>query len=74
MVMRTFEIIKMSFEVEKEKQEEVIKKIKGLYPNLEVLKENDNVTVRGDLRNYKRRLNLIYILTEGKHGKSIQAC
>lgn len=70
--MRTIEIKEISFEVEKEKQEEVVKKIKELYPSLEVKVEDDKVSVSGDLRNYKRRDMLIYILSGGKHGKAIQ--
>lgn len=71
--MRTIEIKEITFEVEKERQEEVVKKIKELYPDLEIVKEENKITVKGDLRNYKKRSNLIYILSGGKHGKSIQA-
>jgi hypothetical protein len=52
MVMRTIEI---AFEVPSERQEEVIKKIKALYPDLKVHLEDNKVLVRGDLSNYKRR-------------------
>ncbi len=71
--MRTIEIKEISFEVEKERQEEAITKIKQLYPALAVEVKNNTISVRGDLHNYKRRRNLIYILTGGQHGKSIQA-
>lgn len=73
MVMRTIEIKEIGLEVEKEKQKEVIKKLKEFYPDLEIVKEGDLVKVRGDLRNYKKRSNIIYILSGGKHGESIQA-
>lgn len=73
MVMRTIEIKEISFEVEKEKQNEVVEKIKKLYPDLKVAVKDKNISVSGDLRNYKRRSNIIYILSGGKHGESIQA-
>ena len=72
MVMRTIEVIEIGLEVEKERQEEVVKKLKTLYPNLEIIIEGNTIKVKGDLRNYKRRSNITYILSGGKHGKSIQ--
>jgi len=71
MVMRTIEIKEISFEVEKERQEEVVRKLKAFYPDLEVKVEDNKVSVSGDLRNYKKRSNIIYILSGGKHGKSV---
>jgi len=71
MVMRTIEIMETSFEVEKGRQEEAVRKIKGLYPDLEISNEGDIVTVKGDLRNYRKREMVIYILSGGKHGKSL---
>ncbi len=73
MVMRTIEIKEITFEVEKEKQEEVIQKIKEFYPMLDITAAGDKVTVSGDLHNFKRRDMIIWILTGGKHGKNIQA-
>ncbi len=73
MVMRTIEIKEIAFEVEKEKQEEVIQKIKEFYPMLYITAAGDKVTVSGDLHNFKRRDMIIWILTGGKHGKNIQA-
>lgn len=72
MVMRTIEIKEISFEVEKERQKEVAEKIRELYPDLNVEVKGDSVSVSGDLRNYKRRNMIIYILSGGKHGKNIQ--
>jgi len=69
MVLKTIEI---GLEVEKERQKEVIKKIKELYPDLEVVVEEDKVLVRGYLSNYKRRDNIMYILSGGKYGKALQ--
>ncbi len=69
MVLKTIEI---GLEVEKERQEGVIKKIKKLYPDLEVVVEDDKILVRGYLSNYKRRDNIMYILSGGKHGKALQ--
>ena len=70
--MRTIEIKEISFEVQKERQKKVVDKIKELYPDLKVKVKDDNISVRGDLRNYKKRSNIIYILSGGKHGESIQ--
>ncbi len=71
--MRTIEIKEIGLEVEKKKQEEVIKKLKESYPDLEILQEKNIIKVKGDLRNYKKRSNIMHILSGGKHGKSIQA-
>jgi len=70
MVLKTIEI---GLEVKKERQEEVIKKIKELYPNLKIIKDNNEIKVRGDLTNYKRRSMIMWILSGGKHGKDIRA-
>ena len=74
MVFRTIEIKEIAFEVEKEKQSEIVDKIKKLYPDLNVEVKDYNVVVSGDLRNYKRRDMIVYILSGGKHGKNIQTC
>ncbi len=71
MVMRTIEVKKISFEVEKDKIRAIIKKIKELYDDLKVTREGNIVSVSGDLHNYKKRNMLIYILTGGKHGQNI---
>lgn len=73
MVMRTIEIKEITFEVETNRINEVVKKINNLYPDLDVNVDSNKVSVKGDLRNYKRRRNLIYILSGGKHGKSLWA-
>lgn len=73
MVMRTIEIKEISFEVEPDKIEEIVKKIKELYPDLVVKTLGNTVFVSGDLRNYKRRRNVIFILSSGKHGKTISS-
>jgi len=65
------EIKKISFEVEKERQEEVVKKIKELYPDLDVSQEGDTISVSGDLHNYKKHDKILWILSGGKHGKDI---
>lgn len=69
MVMRTIEI---GFEVEKERQAEVVRRIKALYPELEVEIEDNKVIVKGDLSNYKRRGMIMWLLSGGRHGKNIQ--
>lgn len=71
MVMRTIEVREIGLEVEKERQRGVVKKLKEVYPDLEILQEGNMIKVKGDLRNYKKRGNIMYILSGGKHGKSI---
>jgi len=73
MVMRTIEVKEIGLEVGKERQEEVIKKLKESYPDLKILQEGNIIKAKGDLRNYKKRSNIIYILSRGKHGENIQA-
>ena len=70
MVLKTIE---MGIEVEKEKQEETIKKIKELYPDLEIIKGEKEIKVKGDLSNYKKRAMIMWVLSGGKHGKNIHA-
>ncbi len=70
MVMRTIEI---RFEVERDRQERAIEMINRYYPELEVYRENNEIVVKGDLSNYKRRSMIIWILSGGKHGQNIQA-
>ena len=72
MVMRTIERNEIIFDVEQERIEEVVRKIKQLYPDLIVKVEGNTVSVSGDLKNYKRRDMIVWILTGGKHGKAIQ--
>jgi len=69
MVMKTIE---MGYEVEEERQGEVMKKIKELYPELGVFQKENKIFVRGDLSNYKRRGMIMWILSGGKHGKNLQ--
>lgn len=74
MVIRTIEIKEIKFEVPKDRHKEVVSKIKKFYPDLKINVKNENIiSVAGDLRNYKKRSNLIYILSGGKHGTNIQA-
>jgi len=70
MVLKTIE---MGLEVEKERQEEAIKKIKKFYPDLEIIKGGKEIKVKGDLSNYKKRSMIMWILSGGKHGKNIHA-
>jgi hypothetical protein len=71
MVMRTIEIKQISFEVEKERQEEVKQRIRTAYPDLEIEVDNDTISVSGDLRNYRKRDNLLFIMSGGEHGQSV---
>ena len=73
MVMRTLEVKEISYKVEKERIENVVSKLKDLYGNqLEIIVENDEVKVRGDLHNYKRRERILWVLSGGKHGSDLQ--
>lgn len=71
MVFRTIEIKELSFEVEKERQGDVVNKIRELYPDLKVEIMENNVIVSGDLRNYKKRDNIIDILRGSEDGQDI---
>ncbi len=71
MVMRTIDVKKISFEVEKDKITAIIKKIKEIYNDLKVTREGNSVSVSDDLYNYKKRNMIIYILSRGKHGQNI---
>lgn len=70
MVMRTVEI---GLEVDPDSVDKVIRKIRKLYPDLEVFQDNGKVMVKGNLSNYKKRSMIMWILSGGKHGKNIQA-
>jgi len=71
MVMRTIDVKKISFEVEKGKITEIIKKIRELYNDLKVTLEGNIVSVSGDLHNYKKRNMILYVLSGDKHGQNI---
>ncbi len=74
MVMRTFEIKEISYKVDKGQIESIISKLKELYGNiLEITAEGDEIRVRGDLHNYKRRERILWVLSGGKHGSDVQA-
>ena len=70
MVMRTFEINKISFSVEKKRQKEVLKQLKELYGDrLKIAKKGNEISVSGDL--HKLRRKILWILSGGKHGKDV---
>ena len=72
MVMRTFEINKISFSVEKKRQKEVLKQLKELYGDrLKIAKKGNEISVSGDLHNFKLRRKILWILSGGKHGKDV---
>jgi len=74
MVMRTLEIKEISYKVDKDKIETIFSKLKKLYGDkLEIIKDNDEIRVKGDLHNYKRRERILWILSGGKHGSDLQA-
>lgn len=70
--MRTIEIKSISYPVEVSRRVEVIKQLRELYgDDLAVGEEGAGVRVEGDLRNYKRRRRIRWILSGGKHGKDV---
>ena len=72
MVMRTFEINKISLSVEKKRQKEVLKQLKELYSDrLIITKKGSEISVSGDLHNFKLRRKILWILSGGKHGKDV---
>lgn len=72
MVMRTIEVKEIKYEVENERREGVISRLRELYRDrLEIFTEGDFVGVRGDLHNYKRRNRILWILSGGKHGADL---
>ncbi len=74
MVWKTYEVKKIMFKVPKKKIPAVIKRINDLYGDqLEVTVEGNEVSVAGDLHNYKRRGRILWILSGGKIGTDIQA-
>ena len=73
MVMRTLEIKEISYNVAKNQIAAVVSKLKTLYGNqLEITIEKEEVKVKGDLHNYKRRERILWILSGGKHGSNLQ--
>jgi hypothetical protein len=74
MVMRTLEIKEITYAVDKRNKTSIVSKLKKLYRDeLEILVKGNEVTVKGDLHNYRRRERIIWILSGGKHGTDIQA-
>ena len=72
MVMRTFEIKKISLQVEKTRQKDVLKQLKELYEDrLEITQIGNEISVSGDLHNFRLRRNILWILSGGKHGKNV---
>ena len=72
MVMLTFEINKISLSVEKKRQKEVLRQLKELYGDrLKITKKGNEISVSGDLHNFKLRRKILWILSGGKHGKDV---
>ena len=72
MVMRTIEITSISYPVDAARRSAVIKELQDLYGDtLRIAEKEDGVEVEGDLRNYKRRNRILWIMSGGKHGKNV---
>ena len=74
MVMRTFEIKELSYIVTPEQVEEILTQLNELYGDeLEISVERNEVIIRGDLHNYRRRERILWILSGGEHGSNVSA-
>lgn len=74
MVMRSIEVKEISYKVEKKRIKLVVSELKKLYGNNIKIKIIDGeIKVSGDLRNYKRRERILWILSGGKHGSDVSA-
>ncbi|MCK4613440.1 MAG: hypothetical protein KAU14_01445 [Thermoplasmata archaeon] len=72
MVMRTIEIKEISMEVDENLQDPVFQKLQDMYGNrLKIRKDGTKIRVSGDLRNYKMRRRILFILSGGKHGSDL---
>ncbi|UCF08746.1 MAG: hypothetical protein JSW28_03375 [Thermoplasmata archaeon] len=72
--MRTLEVKEIAYKVDKDKIESIISRLRELYGNsLEIAAEGNEIKVRGDLHNYKKRERILWILSGGKHGSDVQA-
>ena len=74
MVWRTYEVRKIIFRVPQKRIPLVEKELEDLYGDqLKVVVNGNEVSVEGDLHNYKRRGRILWILSGGKIGADIQA-
>mgnify|MGYP001573052449 CR=1 FL=1 len=74
MVMRSIEVKEISYKVEKKRIKQVILELKRLYGSCIKIKiEDEEIKVSGDLRNYKMRERIIWVLSGGKHGTDVSA-
>ena len=74
MVMRTIEIREIRYKAGRKKAGAIAEKLRKLFGHkLQVFNRGDMVGVRGDLRNYKLRARILYIMSEGKHGSNLPA-
>ena len=74
MVMRTLEIKEISYRVEIAQLDSIVAELKKLYEDqLEIIINGDEIIVKGDLHNYKRRERILWILSGGKHGSNVHA-
>ena len=74
MVMRSIEVKEISYKVEKKRIKLVVSELKKLYGNNIKIKIIDGeIKVSGNLRNYKRRERILWILSGGKHGSDVSA-
>jgi len=74
MVMRTLEIREIRYKVGRRKAQRIIKALKEQYGDrLRISYRNHMIGVKGDLHNYRLHDTIVWILSEGKHGKNLQA-
>jgi hypothetical protein len=74
MVMRTIEIREIRYKVGRKRVTAIADKLRKSYGHkLKVFYRGDTVGVRGDLRNYKLRAKILWIMSGGKHGSNVPA-
>ncbi len=72
MVMRTFRVGRISFIVEKDRINNVLSALQNLKTDkIEITKKGNEISIEGDLHEYKLRNKLIYILSGGKLGENL---
>ncbi len=62
----------ISFKIDKRKHIAIRKKIKELYGDeFKVISRGNKLSVIGDFHNYRKRNNIIYLLSGGKIGENV---
>lgn len=71
-LVRSIEITKISFNIKNRNKEEVIKKIRKLFgKGIEIYFKQNELSIKGDLHNHKKRKELIKYLIGEEYGQSL---